>query len=348
MQRRSALIEVLDGRMPWRRPLWFMRQAGRYLPEYRALRQRAGSFLELCQSPELAAEATLQPVRRFDLDAAIVFADILLVPLALGCEVNFRENEGPILSTVQSSEDVSRLERGNMNGRLAPVLETIRRVKAELAPGLALIGFCGAPWTVASYMIEGRSSTERVRARCAAYEGQEWFEALMELLTEASCEYLAWQVEAGVDAVQIFDSWAGDLDDAARERYCLLPLQRIVDGLRRWGYRVPVIAFARGIGAAHRRLAEVTGLSAVSVEWSVSPEWMARELAPVLPVQGNLDPLLVCVGGQALERGVERLVHTMPADRHVFNLGHGMRPDTPPGNVAEMIRFVRAFDGTPS
>lgn len=332
--------------MPWRRPLWFMRQAGRYLPEYRALRRQAGSFLELCRSPELAAEATLQPVRRFDVDAAIVFADILLVPLALGCEVDFRENGGPVLSRVQSGEDTSRLELQGMRERLAPVLETVRRVKDKLAPHLALVGFCGAPWTVASYMVEGGSSSERVRARRAAYEGEGWFEGLIELLTEVSCEYLAWQVEAGADVVQIFDSWAGDLDDSARERYCVKPLQRIVDGLRQRGWGVPVIGFLRGIGAGHRELAEITGLSAVSVEWSVPIAWMAKELAPIVPVQGNLDPLLVCVGGQALERGVERLVGALPADRHVFNLGHGMRPDTPPGNVAETIRLVRAIDGT--
>ena len=345
-QTRKALIEVLDGKQPWRRPVWFMRQAGRYLPEYRAIRRKAGSFLALCRSPELAAEVTLQPLKRFDLDAAIVFADILLIPEALGSSLSFKENEGPVLSGVRSSEDVARLARDGLLDRLSPVFETIRRVKAGLAPHVALIGFSGAPWTVASYMIEGGSSAERRTARTAAHEQQAWFEALVELLTETSVDYLASQIEAGADAVQIFDSWAGDLDDGLRERYCVRPIQRIVKSLRSRGHGAPVIGFARGVGAAHRLIANATGVSAVGVEWQVPLEWMARELAPQLPVQGNLDPLLPVLGGKPLSRGVEHLVRAMPADRHIFNLGHGMMPATPPEHVAAMLRHIRALDGT--
>ena len=343
---RKALLEVLNARQPWRRPVWFMRQAGRYLPEYQEVRRRAGSFLELCDAPELACEVTLQPLRRYDLDAAIVFADILLVPRALGCDVDFKEGEGPVLSRVSSREDVARLCRDGVTERLGAVYETVERVKASLAAHVALIGFSGAPWTVASYMIEGGTSSDRALARRAAYERQPWFEALIELLTEAACNHLARQVEAGADLVQIFDSWAGDLDDALRQRYCEAPIRRIVEGLAERGHDVPVIGFARGIGAGHRRFAEETGVAAVSVEWPVPVDWMASELAPIVPVQGNLDPLAAAIGGRPLRRSVEHLVRTMPADRHIFNLGHGVRPDTPPGHIEEIVRHIRALDGT--
>lgn len=340
----KALLEVLNGRQPWRRPAWFMRQAGRYLPEYQAVRRRAGSFLELCDAPELACEVTLQPLRRFDLDAAIVFADILLVPRALGCELDFREGEGPVLSRVSSGEEVARLHRDGLTVRLGPVYETVELVRASLPPHVALIGFSGAPWTVASYMVEGGTSNDRSLARRAAYEGQAWFDRLIDVLTEAACDHLARQVEAGADVVQIFDSWAGDLDDGLRQRYCEAPIRRIVEGLAKRGHDTPVIGFARGVGAGHRRFAEATGVSAVSVEWPVPVDWMATELAPVVPVQGNLDPLVAAIGGPPLRRSIERLVRAMPADRHIFNLGHGVRPDTPPGHIEDIVRQIRALD----
>ena len=343
---RRALIEVLNAQQPWRRPVWFMRQAGRYLPEYQDVRSKAGSFLGLCDTPELACEVTLQPLRRFDLDAAIVFADILLVPRALGCGLSFKDGEGPVLSPVRSQEDVARLSRDGMVERLGAVYETVARVKAALAPHVALIGFCGAPWTVASYMVEGGTSSDRTRARRAAYERQLWFDALVEMLTETACDHLARQIEAGADVVQVFDSWAGDLDDQLRQRYCEEPIRRIVEGLARRGLGAPVIGFARGIGAGHRPFVEATGVAAVGVEWSVPVGWMASELASVVPVQGNLDPMAVATGGPALRRGVEHLVRTMPGDRHVFNFGHGVRPDTPPAHVAETLELVRALDGT--
>lgn len=343
---RKALLEVLSQSPPWRRPVWFMRQAGRYLPEYQEVRRRAGSFLELCDAPELACEVTLQPLRRFDLDAAIVFADILLVPRALGSDLSFREGEGPVLSRIESEADVARLSRDGMTDRLAAVYETVTRVRAELAPHVALIGFCGAPWTVASYMIEGGTSGDRGHARRAAYEQQPWFDGLIELLTETACDHLARQIEAGADVVQVFDSWAGDLDDGLRQRYSEEPIRRIVEGLAARGHEAPVIGFARGVGAGHRRFVEATGVAAASVEWSVPVEWMASELAPLVPVQGNLDPMAVAVGGAALERGIEHLLRTMPADRHIFNFGHGVRPDTPPAHVAETVQLIRALDGS--
>lgn len=343
---RKALLEVLSARQPWRRPVWFMRQAGRYLPEYQEVRRQAGSFLQLCDAPELAAEVTLQPLRRFDLDAAIVFADILLMPRVLGCDLEFREGEGPVLSRVTSAEDVARLRPEGAVERLGAVYETLKRVKVALSPHVALIGFCGAPWTVASYMIEGGTSPDRSRARRAAYEGVAWFDALMDMLTETACDYLARQIEAGADVVQIFDSWAGDLDDGLRQRYSEAPIRRIVEGLAARGHRVPVIGFARGIGAGHRRFVETTGVAATSVEWSVPVEWMASELVPLVPVQGNLDPMAVAIGGAPLRRAIEHLVGTMPADRHVFNFGHGVRQETPPAHVAEAVDLVRALDGT--
>jgi uroporphyrinogen decarboxylase len=321
-----------------------MRQAGRYLPEYQEVRRQAGSFLELCDAPELACEVTLQPLRRFDLDAAIVFADILLVPRALGCELTFREGEGPVLSRVSSEADVGRLAREGVTDRLGAVYEALRRVKEELAPHVALIGFCGAPWTVASYMIEGGTSNDRGLAKRAAYERQPWFDSLIEILTETACDHLARQIEAGAEVVQIFDSWAGDLDDGLRQRYSEEPIRCIVEGLAGRGHSVPVIGFARGIGAGHRRFAEVTGVTAASVEWSVPVGWMATELAPVVPVQGNLDPMAVAIGGDSLRRSIEHLVGTMRADRHIFNFGHGVRPDTPPAHVAETVDIIRALD----
>jgi uroporphyrinogen decarboxylase len=344
MRGRKALMEVLNGTRPWRRPVWFMRQAGRYLPEYQEVRRQAGSFLELCDTPELACEVTLQPLRRFDLDAAIMFADILLMPRALGCDLSFREGEGPVLSRVTSEEDVARLCGDGVVERLMAVYETIRRVRSSLPSHVSLIGFCGAPWTVASYMIEGGSSSDRPLARRAAYERWPWFDSLIELLTQTACDYLARQIEAGVDVVQIFDSWAGDLDDQLRQRYCEEPIRRIVEELAARGHKTPVIGFARGIGAGHRRFVEVTGVAAASVEWSVPVEWMASELAPVVPVQGNLDPMAVAIGGAALRRSVEHLVSRMPVDRHIFNFGHGVRPDTPPAHVAETVQLIRALD----
>jgi uroporphyrinogen decarboxylase len=331
------------GKEPARRPVWFMRQAGRYLPEYRAVRERAGSFLDLCYSPELACEVTLQPLRRFDLDAAIVFADILLLPQMMGLKLEFVENEGPRLEMMRGREDVERLDAEGAAGRLTSVYETVVRVHEALPAGVALIGFCGAPWTVASYMVEGGGSAERVLARRAAYEAP-WFEGLVEKIIEASTAYLAEQVRAGAEAVQIFDSWAGDLPAGLRRRWCDEPIAAIVSGLRKRGCTVPVIGFARGIGAAHVEFAGRTGVAAVGVESSVPAEWAARQLAPRVAVQGNIDPLAVVVGGRAMEQEVEGLLSVLPRERHIVNLGHGLRPETPVAHVEELVRCIRRTD----
>ncbi|MDP9138308.1 MAG: uroporphyrinogen decarboxylase [Pseudomonadota bacterium] len=345
MSDRKALVDVLAGKVPERRPVWLMRQAGRYLPEYREVRATAGSFLALCDSPKLAMEVTLQPLRRFDLDAAIVFADILLIPRALGSRLEFREQEGPVLSPVRSQADVDGLGEADGLAGLDPVLETLRLVRALLPSNQALIGFCGAPWTVASYMIEGGTSEERLLSRRLACERPVWFGELLARLTTASAEYLARQCEAGADVLQIFDSWAGDLPESLHEELVFGPVRRVVQEVRRRVGPVPIIGFARGIGAAHLGFAKNCGLNAVSVEPSVPLQWLRDEVVPHAVVQGNLDPLVLAGGGEALKSAVRRIVATLPPHSHVMNLGHGVRQETPPEHVGELVASVRRWDG---
>ncbi len=341
---RQALLSVLKGEMPWRRPVWFMRQAGRYLEEYRRVRAQAGSFLDLCYSPELAAEVTLQPLRRFDVDAAILFADILLVPQAMGVALSFQTGEGPVLEPVRDMAAVERLaDASTAAAALEPVYETVRILRRELPAHATLIGFCGAPWTVATYMVEGGSSPERLRTRMAAMRGEEWLAALIEKLVEASAAYLVRQVEAGAQVVQIFDTWAGDLGDGLRERYVTGPIRSIIERMREMGADVPVIGFARGIGAAQLAFAREAGVAAVGCESSMPVDYMREVLVPKVVVQGNLDPLAVIAGGDVLEEGVQRLL-SLPKERHIFNLGHGFRPETPVEHVERMMALIREED----
>jgi len=342
---RKALMDVLEGRVPSRRPIWLMRQAGRYLPEYMQMRHRAGSFLALCYTPELAAEVTLQPLRRFDLDAAIVFADILLVPHALGVKVTFQAGEGPVVERVADADRVARVAERPLGSEVEAVYETVRQVRGRLATNVALIGFCGAPWTVATYLVEGGSSAERMAARVAAFRGEGWLERLIDVLVGASIEYLAGQVAAGADCVQIFDSWAGDLPDGLRQRFCFAPIRRIVEGLKARCGAVPVIGFARGLGAAHGGFVAATGVQACGLESGVPLDWAARVLAPMVAVQGNLDPFSLLAGGRGLEQDVARIATALPFERHVFNLGHGVRPQTDPQAVAALVETVRRVDG---
>ena len=336
---RKALLEVLKGRDPWRRPVWFMRQAGRYLPEYRRTRAQAGSFLDLCYDPRLATEVTLQPLKRFDVDAAILFADILLVPQAMGVQLSFREGEGPVLNVVDDAAAVRRLDADGAAGRLSAVYETVAKLAAALPGHVALIGFCGAPWTVASYMVEGGGSAERLNARLAAMRAEPWLDALIDKIVAASIDYLEQQVKAGAEAVQIFDTWAGDFGDGLRERYVFKPIARIVQGLKDRGIDVPVIGFARGIGAAQEAFALATGVQAVGCETTM-PVAAMRVLSDTVVVQGNLDPLLVMAGGTEMESAVRRLL-ALPKERHIFNLGHGFRPQTPPEHVERVMELVR-------
>jgi len=321
-----------------------MRQAGRYLPEYRQLRARAGSFLDLCYRPELAGEVTLQPLRRFDLDAAILFADILVVPNAMGVGLRFAEGEGPVLDIVADAGRVRGLKPLGQAPEVSAVCETVARVRNNLPGHVALIGFCGAPWTVASYMIEGGSSDERLKARLVAHERPPWFVDLIDRLVEASCDYLAAQIEAGAEAVQIFDSWAGDLTGDVFERTVTEPIGRIRQDLRRRYPSVPVIVFARGAGSKHGHVAKVTEADAVGVEQAMELASVLSALPDGCAIQGNLDPVALLAGGEELPALTEAILRDVPPERHIFNLGHGIKPGTDPDNLTQVISTVRGLD----
>ncbi|MEX2648786.1 MAG: uroporphyrinogen decarboxylase [Alphaproteobacteria bacterium] len=318
-----------------------MRQAGRYLPEYRAVRAVAGSFLELCYTPKLAARVTLQPVERFGLDAAILFSDILVVPHALGMNVSFLDERGPVLDGLNGNDAVARLEPGTVIGRLGPVFETIRRARAELAPDRALIGFAGAPWTVATYMVEGGTSREFRATKRWAYGDPEGFARLIDVIVEATSDYLVAQVEAGADVLQIFDSWCGVLPEAEFNRWCIEPTAAIIRKVRRRAPDVPVIGFPRGAGAMLPGYVERTGVTAVSLDATVPLAWARTILPPTLALQGNLDPIALLEGGPVLDAHARRILDALAGAPFVFNLGHGILPETPPENVARLVSIVR-------
>ncbi len=341
----KSLIRALHGEVQARPNFWFMRQAGRYLPEYRAVRAKAPDFVRLCLTPELATEITLQPVRRFAMDAAILFSDILMVPYGLGQKLEFREGEGPVLEPVRNAAQVLALEsqHGQAMQRLAPVFETVRSVAKALPLDTALIGFAGAPWTVAAYMIEGGGSRDFVAARRMALSDPKSFGALINLLVDVTTQYLNAQIEAGAEAVQLFDSWAGVLSDAEFHRWAIEPVRNIVDRLQARHPAVPIIAFPRGAGVQYANYATETGVEAVAIDASIPPEWAAKELQPQSAVQGNLDPLLVIQGGKAMEEATQRILKALGRGPFVFNLGHGILPDTPPENVARLSELIRAW-----
>ncbi len=323
-------------------PVWLMRQAGRYLPEYRATRSRAGSFLDLCYTPALAAEVTLQPIRRFDLDAAILFADILLVPQALGADLSFVEGEGPRLSTVATPADLARLKPADaIHETLAPVYETVRQVRAALPPEVPLIGFAGAPWTVATYMIAGRGTPDQAPARALLYRDPATFDALMARIEAATIGYLLAQIAAGAEVIQLFDSWAGALPGPRFARYAIAPARRIAAALRAAHPAVPVIGFPRGAGAGYLGFAAEAGVQALALDTAIDPDWAARALQPRLCVQGNLDPLLLVTGGAALTEAARASVAALAGGPHIFNLGHGITPDADPANVDALLRAIR-------
>jgi len=317
-----------------------MRQAGRYLPEYRALRAEARDFLTLCYTPELAAEVTLQPVRRFGLDAAILFSDILVVPDGLGQQVGFAEGEGPRLARLEGPRDAARLDVSRVVPHLAPVLATVRKVRASLDPAAALIGFAGAPWTVATYMIEGGTSRDFVRTKRWMIEDPAGFAALIDLLVAATSDYLAAQVEAGCDALQIFDSWCGVLAEPHFRRWSIAPTKALIEALRTRCPDVPIVGFPRGAGAMIEPYASEAGVDAVALDTTV-PLALARRLQARLPVQGNLDPVALLAGGRALEGEARRILAGLRDGPFVFNLGHGVLPTTPPEHVARLVELVR-------
>jgi len=333
-----ALLRVLAGQTLPTPPVWFMRQAGRYLPEYRALRQQAPDFIAFCLDPERAAEATLQPMRRLPFDAAIVFADILLLPGALGQKVWFEAGEGPRLGDLPSNEALA----GEIDGsteRLANIGETLRRVRAALEPERALIGFAGAPWTVATYMIEGRSS-DRVAARSLAYADPARVDGLIEILVESTARYLAMQAQAGAQVLKLFESWAELLPEPLFDRLVVQPHNRIVARLRALGVTAPVIGFARGAGSLLDVYAAGAAVDAVALDVQVSAE-QGRRIQALKPIQGSLDPLLLRAGGPALERRVDQLVEQWGAGPYIFNLGHGILPDTPIAHVERVLARLK-------
>jgi uroporphyrinogen decarboxylase len=322
-------------------PIWLMRQAGRYLPEYRAARAKAGSFLELCYSPMLAAEVSLQPIRRYGFDAAIVFSDILVVPDALGQGVHFMDGEGPRLDPIRTGVDRARLHEDATQTKFARVWETVARLRQDLPKATALIGFCGAPWTVATYMVAGKGSADQADARTWAYNDAQGFQGLIDLLVEVSTDYLGGQVAAGADALQLFDSWAGSLPDDEFQRWVIAPTRRIVANLKRRYPRVPIIGFPRGAGMLAADYVMQTGVDGVSCDTAMPVAFMADDLAGRTVVQGNLDPLLLAVGGDGFERRVNEILEAMAGQRFIFNLGHGIVPQTPPENVARLVELVR-------
>lgn len=336
---RRVVLDVLKGEAVFPPPVWLMRQAGRYLPEYRATRARAGSFLDLCYNPDFAVEVTLQPIRRFGFDASILFSDILVVPHALGRDLRFEEGRGPLMTPILPDE-IDRIDGGGFHEKLAPVYETVRRLRAELPGRTTLIGFCGAPWTVATYMIAGHGTPDQAPSRMFAYREPERFKRLLATLAEHSAEYLARQADAGADVVQIFDSWAGVLDEASFEAFCVGPVKSIVERFRKRHPNVPVIGFPRGAGSLYDGYREKTGVDALGLDWSV-PVSQAQRLQKEGAVQGNLDPLRLVVGGRALDEGVDAILGGLGDGPLIFNLGHGITPEAPIAHVEAMLRRVR-------
>lgn len=338
----KTLLRALAGETLPTPPIWMMRQAGRYLPEYRATRAKAGDFLSLCYTPDLAAEVTLQPIRRYGFDAAILFADILLLPQALGADLWFVTGEGPRLSTITGPEGLRALKgKDDIHDHLAPVYETVRILSGELPRETTLIGFAGAPWTVATYMIAGRGTPDQGPAHALRESDSTTFEALIDLLTTSTIEYLSRQVQAGAEVVKLFDSWAGSLKGEAFDKYALAPAKRIISELKARHPGLPVIAFPREAGDKYVGFAKAVGADCLAIDNSVSADWAAETLQPDSCIQGNLAPGHMVTGGQALVEETRRIVETFRNGPHIFNLGHGITPDADPENVQLMIDTVR-------
>jgi uroporphyrinogen decarboxylase len=334
-------MEVLHGRRQSVPPVWMMRQAGRYLPEYRELRAKAGSFLDLCFTPDYAAEVTLQPIRRFKFDAAIIFSDILVIPHALGRSVRFEAGEGPRLDPLDTPEQIARLAPQVDDDALAPIYEALRLVRRDLDPSVALIGFCGAPWTVATYMVAGRGTPDQAPARLLAYRHPDAFSRIIDVLVDASIGYLVRQLAAGANALQIFDTWAGVLPPREFQRWSVEPTRRIVEGVRKAVPNAKIIGFPRGAGAQLPSYVAQTGVDAVSIDWTAEPNLIRDCVQNRVAVQGNLDPLALIAGGDTLDRAVDDVLANYADGRLIFNLGHGITPETPIAHVEQMLRRVR-------
>lgn len=337
----KPFIDVLSGQRQAVPPMWMMRQAGRYLPEYREVRAKAGGFLDLCFNPELAAEVTLQPIRRFGFDAAIIFSDILVIPYALGRSVRFEVGEGPRLEPLDDPAKVATLAAQADFGKLKPVFEALKIVRGALDSEIALIGFCGAPWTVATYMVAGHGTPDQAPARMMAYRHPEAFAKIIDVLVESSIAYLLAQLEAGANALQIFDTWAGVLPPAEFARWSTEPTRRIVEGVRAKVPDAKIIGFPRGAGAQLPGYVEETGVNAVSIDWTAEPAFIRERVQSRVAVQGNLDPLALITGGAALDRAVDDVLANFAQGRFIFNLGHGIQPETPIAHVEQMLKRVR-------
>ena len=339
----KPLMTALSGGKTDTIPIWLMRQAGRYLPEYRALRSEKGGFLELVYDSDAAAEITLQPIRRFGFDGAILFSDILIVPYALGQDLAFEAGEGPRLSPPLIDAALAGLTR--VPERLAPIYRTVEKVKAALPPTTTLLGFAGSPWTVATYMVAGQGSREQAAARGMAYADPAGFSAIIDAIVEVTIDYLVGQADGGAEAVQLFDSWAGSLAPDQFERWVIAPNARIVAGLRARRPGLKIIGFPKGAGGKLPAYADETGVDALGLDETVDPAWAARVLPADLPVQGNLDPLALLAGGEALENAVARILSTFEGRPHIFNLGHGIVKETPIANVEHLLSLVRRHGG---
>ena len=340
VQADKPLLAVLRGERRDPPPIWIMRQAGRYLPEYRQLREEKGSFLDLVYDPDAAAEVTLQPLKRFpELDAAILFSDILIVPFAIGQNLSFVAGEGPRLTPLLVDSALDQL--APFPARLEPIYETVKKVRQELDPNKTLIGFAGSPWTVATYMIAGQGSRDQVEARRLAYGDPGLFSTIISRIEEITFEYLSGQIEAGVEAVQLFDSWAGSLSPAQFEQWAIVPTARLIAALKTRHPEVPVIGFPKGAGGKLDAYARETGVSAVGLDETVDPAWAAKELPGGLPLQGNLDPLALIAGGEALGCAVRHILDAFADRPHIFNLGHGILPDTPVAHVEQLMTLVK-------
>ncbi|MEM9751079.1 MAG: uroporphyrinogen decarboxylase [Pseudomonadota bacterium] len=337
----SPFMRALKGEAVWPPPVWLMRQAGRYLLEYRATRAEAGSFLDLCYNPELATEVTLQPIRRYGFDAAILFADILLVPQAVGQTLTFEAGEGPVLSPPLDPEGLKSLSLDGMHDQLSPIYETVKLLRERLPHETPLIGFAGAPWTVATYMIAGRGTKAPADLRVNAYRHPGFVEALIELLTEATTAYLVRQIEAGVQAVQLFDTWAGGLPPELFQRFCVAPVAAISAALKKDYPDIPIIAFPRGAGPAYRDVAALPTIDAVGLDVSVPLQWAKEYLAPHGAIQGNLDPLALLGEEAELVRAVEAVLEGLKGAPAIFNLGHGITPEASPEAVSALLRVIR-------
>lgn len=340
----KPILQVLSGQKAEKIPIWLMRQAGRYLPEYRKIRTNCENFLDLCYSPKLASEVTLQPIKRFGFDAAILFSDILVIPDALGQKVAFLKGEGPCLDAINDVKGYASFQPEKVLDYLSPVFETVERVKAELPENVTLIGFCGAPWTVATYMVSGKGTKDQAEARLWAYRDPDGFSGLIDILVESSILYLKEQIRAGAEVVQIFDTWAGSLAESERQKWSISPLKRIASAVKDEYPDIPVIAFLRGAPSSFEALGNMAVIDCIGIDTSVPSIFAAAQIQSKKCVQGNLDPLALLAGGDALEAGIDTVLDAFGGNPFIFNLGHGILPETPISHVERLIEKVRNFD----